>query len=209
MEKIIYYIIISVYNCYDALVYAKKWCKDCYNGFVYDILRSLKNALGLFIGTIRRQYIKPVIDGHEIVYTILEIKRINGKFNITFSDCSRQIKGFVYEKPKQGGGGFGRTAFVEMANGRPCTMYTIEVYNKNEKFIKIGITSRSTEIRFKKSSSLPYKYRILNEVISDDAAYIWDLEKSEHNKHKQSSYIPKKHFAGYTECFNKSICLTT
>jgi hypothetical protein len=79
------------------------------------------------------------------------------------------------------------------------------MYNKNESFYKIGITSHPTEKRFSKSYDVKYNVEVVNEYKSFDAGFIWDLEKKLHREYKTFHYKPQIYFKGITECFNLSL----
>ena len=97
--------------------------------------------------------------------------------------------------------GYSRSGFIKKAKGRECTLYLIQMYNEKEKFYKIGISSHSTEKRFKKSSDVKYNINTLFEYKSFDAGHIWDLEKAHHRNYKNFHYKPEIYFKGITECF--------
>lgn len=88
-----------------------------------------------------------------------------------------------------------KSEWVKISN--TATFYKVRLYNEQESFIKIGITTRTVKIRLK---NLPYKYEILKELKSD-SSYIYDLEKRFLSFHKKNRYIPLIYFAGCTECF--------
>lgn len=97
--------------------------------------------------------------------------------------------------------GYSRSGFIKKAKGRECTLYLVQMYNEKEKFYKIGISSHSTEKRFKKSSDVKYNINTLFEYKSFDAGHIWDLEKAHHRNYKNFHYKPEIYFKGITECF--------
>ena len=99
-------------------------------------------------------------------------------------------------------GCWSRTDYIKMANGRESTMYKIKCWNETEEFYKIGITCKSVSERFPTKLSMPYKYKIISET-KGEAGLIYDLEKSEHRKHKHLKYAPKISFGGETECFTE------
>jgi hypothetical protein len=104
-----------------------------------------------------------------------------------------------------GNGGYSRSDFIKIANGRPGTLYLL--FWKNEKqecFYKIGITSVGVKKRFERGCNIPYSYEIVNEYICD-AGCVWDLEKQLHKKYKPYQYLPQNKFQGYTECFNTGL----
>ena len=91
-----------------------------------------------------------------------------------------------------------KTSFTALAP--TAILYKLECFNENERFIKIGITTRTVEERYR-YNIIPYDYIILEEIV-DSSGAIYDLEKSLHSKYKKQKYIPKIKFAGYTECFS-------
>jgi hypothetical protein len=101
--------------------------------------------------------------------------------------------------------GFGRTDFISMANGRVCTFYIIRCVDQNECFYKMGITARGVKSRYKTKDTLPYKYEIVFEHKSIDAAMIWDKELLVKQTYKSFRQDPLKYFKGSTECFNLEV----
>ena len=97
---------------------------------------------------------------------------------------------------------FSRTAWIKNCNERGGTpsVYVVEMFNDNERFIKIGITYKSVDSRFLKEK-LPYKYRLLYLHV-DSAEYVFNKERELHKRFKEYRYKPLKHFGGMTECFN-------
>lgn len=80
--------------------------------------------------------------------------------------------------------------------------YVILCVGDNEKFYKIGITSKnSVKKRFHSKEKLPYEYSVLFEIKNDSDAII-ELEKILHKLLNDYSYFPKKYFGGRTECFS-------
>jgi len=81
-------------------------------------------------------------------------------------------------------------------------LYIIQVYNKDEKFIKIGRTYTSLEKRF--SILKNYNVKVIK-VIKGDCDYIFNLEIEFKNKFKKYKYVPNIKFEGYTECYNEKV----
>lgn len=80
-------------------------------------------------------------------------------------------------------------------------LYVIELFNHNERFVKVGIT-KQIDKRF--VGQLPYNHVLLTTV----EGKMWDLFKQEQqlkSLFKQSKYRPNRKFSGHTECF----CLNT
>jgi len=100
--------------------------------------------------------------------------------------------------------GWTRTKFKEKCtknNNSQGILYILECYNNNERFIKIGITSRSIKERYPNKTTMPYEYTVLHEI-TGSPEFIFDLETLLHRKSKNYKYTPKTYFAGsITECF--------
>lgn len=78
-------------------------------------------------------------------------------------------------------------------------LYIIECWNKEERFIKIGVTTRSISKRFGDSYDMPYNYKVLREfqyanIDAPDAIETCLLRTT-----KTVVYKPKLHFSGVTE----------
>lgn len=99
--------------------------------------------------------------------------------------------------------GFRRSNFIGYCKNKLGLLYLIEMYNENERFVKIGITSHSVKRRFI-SKNIPYEYIILAEFKSDGAT-IYDKEKELHRYFAKEKYKPLISFGGETECFDISI----
>lgn len=98
-----------------------------------------------------------------------------------------------------------RKNWINFCNSKPCTpiVYIIRCFNKNENFIKIGITSNTIKYRFK-SKLLPYPYEIIKEI-KGTPDFVYDKEKEFHLLYKDFKYIPLISFAGQSECFDITI----
>ncbi len=111
-------------------------------------------------------------------------------------------------KCAQEASGYTRTKFKDKCiknNNGLGILYILECFNEQEKFFKIGITSRSIKERYYSKVKMPYAYRVIDEIIGD-SEFIYDLETKLHKEHKQYQYIPLIPFAGHlTECFNTYI----
>lgn len=99
------------------------------------------------------------------------------------------------------GVGFSRSGFIDKANGRICTFYTIRCFNREEEFYKIGRTMNSIISRYSGIVDMPYEYEVISEI-KGSAGFIFDLERDEKRKLKALHYIPELCFGGSkTECF--------
>jgi len=76
-------------------------------------------------------------------------------------------------------------------------LYLIRLFDSDEEFFKVGVTNRSTDLRFK--NRLPYEYEIV--VEHKTTLYCAHLQEQEILQ-RTDRYTPKKHFSGWTECFD-------
>ena len=83
-------------------------------------------------------------------------------------------------------------------------LYVLEIYDDNERFIKIGRTFTSVQQRYSEDGSLPYSYVILKEII-DNPYRIWKLEVKLKRQFKQYKITPNKPFKGSSECFDVEV----
>lgn len=82
---------------------------------------------------------------------------------------------------------------------RETSLYFLEFYNNDEKFLKIGTTIHSIDKRYG-SYSKRYKYEVIKEKKMSylDACA---LEQKIKREFKEYRYTPKLEFTGRTECF--------
>jgi hypothetical protein len=92
--------------------------------------------------------------------------------------------------------GWSKSQWVNISEN--AKLYKVKLYNDNENFIKIGITTKNIKDRFK---SIPYKYEIIK-VIEGSSGYIFDLENKTKRMFKKHRYTPLIKFKGKTECYN-------
>jgi len=78
-------------------------------------------------------------------------------------------------------------------------LYVVKLYNNNECFIKIGITTTSIRRRF--NSNFPYKVNIVFVRKHRNLKNLYDKETYLLKKFYNSKHIPKISFIGETECF--------
>lgn len=98
--------------------------------------------------------------------------------------------------------GWTRTQWFKICDkhkSNPC-VYIIRCYNKEENFIKIGMTSQKIYTRFKDKNKMPYSYEVLKEI-KGSSDFVFDKEKELHKLCKKYKYKPVIYFAGETECF--------
>lgn len=99
--------------------------------------------------------------------------------------CSNEKKGYKFSEWKKA------------CKGNKGNFYVIECFNKEERFLKIGITCKNTiEKRYHSKKSMPYNYILLKWISNDDRETIWNLEKYIKKELKKFKYIPNKRFGG-------------
>lgn len=87
-------------------------------------------------------------------------------------------------------------------------VYIIRCFDleSKEEFIKIGKTYRKVKDRFPSKSTLPYDYKIIKEIVFQNAQECTTFENKMHTDIKEFRYTPLKYFKGLNECFNMSVC---
>lgn len=99
--------------------------------------------------------------------------------------------------------GFRKSTFINFCHNKGVKpiLYILFCKDSEEKFFKIGITSRSIEKRYKVKKSLPYPYKKLY-IIQDNPDVIYELEKTLVNLLSDYKYSPTVPFGGSSkECF--------
>ena len=97
---------------------------------------------------------------------------------------------------------YNRRGYVELCknNNGMSNLYVIEMMRGSELFYKVGITKRLLKERFR---SNPYKIKEIR-FITEDAGFIFDLEKQIHRILSKYHYRPMVKFEGSTlECFSE------
>lgn len=77
------------------------------------------------------------------------------------------------------------------------SVYIIECWDDNERFIKVGKTYTDILQRFR---TLPYEFKVLKQHYGS-GKYICELEVELQEKLKYAKYVPCKNFGGMYECF--------
>ena len=70
----------------------------------------------------------------------------------------------------------------------------------NQKFFKVGVTSKSIHARYPKTTYKDYTYKIIFSIVSD-AKSIFYTEQLIHNTYCEYKEQVSKDFAGYSECY--------
>lgn len=81
-------------------------------------------------------------------------------------------------------------------------VYILKCWSDTETFYKIGKTFQKVSKRYDKGS-LPYNYKIIKILESNDGLEICKLEMKKHMENKEYKYKPKVKFGGYRECYKK------
>lgn len=86
-------------------------------------------------------------------------------------------------------------------NGNP-TLYVLRCFNDEESFIKVGITGKGIESRYRGQQAMPYQYEVLNEY-NGTPDEVWNFEKLLGRLfRKDFGYRPKIRFKGSMyECY--------
>lgn len=146
-------------------------------------------------------------------YDYSEINYINRKVKIKII-CP--IHGEFWQVPNNHLSGYGCTkcGILNLVGGyNKCTaeknlddwkkisaiVYKIKIYDNEEVFYKIGITTKTVEERF--GGCLPYAYNII-EIIETNLYEAIYIENKLHKLNKLNHYEPNKIFGGWTECFS-------
>ena len=91
-----------------------------------------------------------------------------------------------------------KTNWRKRCEGKIAKLYIIRIFNDNESFYKVGITSKNNIKR--RFTKLPYSWELIHLIESDNPDYIFDLERKILRETKDSKYLPLIKFEGYTEC---------
>jgi hypothetical protein len=93
--------------------------------------------------------------------------------------------------------GWSKSQWMKLS--KTAKLYKVRLYNNDESFIKIGITTKTIEARFR---TVPYNFEVLK-VIEGESGYIFDLELRCKKYFKKYSYKPLINFKGESECYIK------
>lgn len=82
---------------------------------------------------------------------------------------------------------------------KPAILYHVIIYNDNEVFYKVGITTKSIKERFSKLHKFGYEYK----TISSHSTSLYEAYKTEQEflEKRKLKYWPKVKFDGWTECY--------
>lgn len=80
------------------------------------------------------------------------------------------------------------------------SLYILECWNSDERFIKVGKTFTAIEQRYDYKDLMPYSYKVIYRV-EGSARYISLLEQAIHKTFKHNKQFPDITFNGGTECY--------
>lgn len=96
--------------------------------------------------------------------------------------------------------GWTRSKWVARQEGRPAVLYVFKLQGDEEHFYKVGITYMPKQ----RIAQFPYKTEVVYLFSSQDAASIYNLERTVKAKFKHLRYRPLKSFAGQQECYSSA-----
>ncbi|MEQ1227941.1 hypothetical protein ABLT66_00255 [Acinetobacter junii] len=138
------------------------------------------------------------------------IKRIGSRFVLMYCEKHGEFQKKIAKIHKGCGmcavendAGWGLTSFNARAvrHDSKANLYIIRCKSDKEKFYKVGITLKDITERFARGR-IPYEYEVLK-IISENAEFIWKLEKQIHALLHEYKYCPELQFNGKTECFSQ------
>lgn len=130
---------------------------------------------------------------------------IHGYFITTPHSFLHQVKFGCRQCGIETNHGFSRKTFINGCENNIGYIYILECVGNNEKFIKIGVTSKENiKHRFGKRNNLPYKYETILHI-GGNPEFIFNLEHKIHKELKKYKYRPEIKFHGVSECFDISI----
>ncbi len=113
---------------------------------------------------------------------------------INFLDEQRDERLKLIDKNTRNGKSGGRPP-KSVENTGDLRLYVVRLFDENEEFIKVGVTSTSISRRM---GGVPYKYEIL---IDEIMKYKEALDVEKVCQESINQYKPLIHFGGHTECF--------
>lgn len=158
------------------------------------------------------------VHGSKYDYSLVEYMNTHTKVNIvckyhgTFTQSPlNHLQGAgcrrcYYDSKEPSVGGYTMRRFNTDPSIRdvPSSLYLIEAKSSTEQFIKIGVTEKDIDFRFRFPSIMPYEYKVLAQL----QGKLYDMfltEQEIKRRFKQFRYKPTQKFNGYTECFSVDV----
>ena len=202
-----YPIICSIHGTFYQDIYNHKKGRGCNKCARTEVGRLNSSCTETFI-TKSSMIHKNIYDYSAVVY----------KKNRTKVDITCSVHGVFSQTPDKHLQGEGCPTCAEESKGwsrsdwrnlfKPgdiATLYVLLCTSEEESFVKIGRTKHSISKRYSSRKTLPYKYKIVQEIVSTDPDYIYDLELRSKKVFYKYKYTPTKYFAGYTECYKEDV----
>ncbi len=124
------------------------------------------------------------------VHGLFSMKAQNHVLGQGCRQCSSDLSSFIKDD------------WIKKAKNRNGIFYIIECWDEEEYFYKFGITFNKLKNRYGGTYAMPYSWKILREIKSEDLNYIWNLEKRFKRSKVKNHYKPFKYFPGSAwECF--------
>lgn len=178
-----------------------KGCRICgreklYRGNRKDLSYYIEKANKIHDNKYTYDYAADTFNGY--MSDIIVTCPIHGNFltsvvyHITNKKCCPECSGIP-----AGGKKFSKSSWAKGKEHLLKHVYLIKLFNLEESFLKIGITTQEFKSRF---SGIPYNYQLLYNYSSYSADIIWDIEKHILKEFKNFKYKPALPFGGSTEC---------
>lgn len=97
--------------------------------------------------------------------------------------------------------GWSFTKWSKKSKNNKANLYIIECYDKNERFLKVGITIYDVKKRYPGKREMPYIFKILKEE-NGSTKKIYKMEQSIKKTFKNNKYTPSIKFNGMYECYD-------
>lgn len=115
---------------------------------------------------------------------------------------SNHLKGHGCYRCNIKNNGYNKQDFINSSKGKTAKFYILRCWDDKEEFYKVGITAQKVRSRFIRKRDMPYKYEVLKVIESQDAGYIWSIERKHKKELREYSYTPLQKFAGSaSECY--------
>jgi hypothetical protein len=146
---------------------------------------------------------------HNFLYYYPDFKYTNGKQKIKiickihgefYQKCESHLFGRGCAKCRNDLNSYDKRLWVKRYESKECSFYVLEFYNDTETFIKVGVTSKALNKRYKSTTDNDYKFKEIM-LIKGTSKEVIDFESYFLKHLKEYRYNPKQKFQGRTECF--------
>jgi len=103
---------------------------------------------------------------------------------------------------KCNGGGFSKQSWLSRVKNNIAIIYILRIFNDKEEYIKVGITSKGIEYRYKYIKNYDYEILYSKKLNAD---LVFDIEKLLLKKYMKHKKYPLLQFEGKTECLDIKI----